>query len=76
MSNLILECYTLNVLGPIVRINPYELHVSDPNFIDKIYTGSSERRNKVKWVGEISLRKRVTDTLLEIRDTYSNALST
>ncbi|KAL8647455.1 MAG: hypothetical protein Q9210_005552 [Variospora velana] len=32
--------------GPIVRINPYEIHIHDPEFIDQVYPGSSVRRTE------------------------------
>lgn len=33
--------------GPIIRINPHEVHINDPDFFDTIY--SSERRDKSEY---------------------------
>lgn len=35
--------------GPIVRINPGELHVSDPTFWDVMYTASTNNNRREKW---------------------------
>ena len=35
--------------GPIIRINPHEIHINDPNFIDEIYTNTLRKRDKYKW---------------------------
>ncbi|KAI1171810.1 benzoate 4-monooxygenase cytochrome P450 [Nemania sp. FL0916] len=35
--------------GPIVRINPYHIHIHDPEFIDEIYAGGNRKRDRDTW---------------------------
>ncbi|KAL8976366.1 MAG: hypothetical protein Q9205_007610 [Flavoplaca limonia] len=37
------------VYGPIIRISPYEVHISDPEWIDQVYPGSHIRTEKYPW---------------------------
>lgn len=41
--------------GPVVRINPFELHVSEPGFYDELYTGQLRKRNKFSWSADMFL---------------------
>ncbi|KAK7699939.1 hypothetical protein SLS57_012277 [Botryosphaeria dothidea] len=36
-------------MGPIIRINPWELHVEDPDFYEEIYSSSGRRTEKFPW---------------------------
>ncbi|KAA8563986.1 hypothetical protein MFRU_025g00110 [Monilinia fructicola] len=35
--------------GPIIRINPYELHIDDLEYYDELYAGSTRKREKYPW---------------------------
>ncbi len=44
----------LNFLtGPIVRINPFELHINDPEYYDELYSGGSKKRDKYGWAARL-----------------------
>lgn len=43
--------------GPVVRINPHEIHCNDPEFIDSIYAGSSRKTDKYRFTGRKTLTK-------------------
>lgn len=42
--------------GPIIRINPYEIHVIDPEFYDELYIGHGKRRVEL-WPWSVSFRQ-------------------
>ncbi|KAK1470715.1 hypothetical protein CCUS01_00830 [Colletotrichum cuscutae] len=46
---LYLTVYRL-FLSPIVRINPDEIHIADPDFYNTIYAGSGRKRDKWDWI--------------------------
>lgn len=35
--------------GPIIRINPFEVHISDPYFYDTIYASTAHGEKQDKW---------------------------
>ena len=37
--------------GPIVRINPHEVHFNDPEFIDPLYPGPARKTDKYMFTG-------------------------
>lgn len=39
--------------GPIVRINPFELHINDPEYYDELYSGGSKKRDKYEWAAKL-----------------------
>lgn len=36
----------LNRTGPIIRINPHEISIDDPDYYDEVYVAGSKRRTQ------------------------------
>lgn len=51
--NLLTANSTKRLLGPIVRINPHEVHIDDPDYYTAFYT-SSKRLKKYPWYYKVS----------------------
>ena len=43
--------------GPIIRINPHEIHINDPEYIDELFAGASKKRDKYRWFGRMLASK-------------------
>ncbi|KAF2843056.1 cytochrome P450 [Patellaria atrata CBS 101060] len=43
--------------GPLIRINPHEIHCNDPNFIDDIFPGATKKTNKYRFTGRRTMTK-------------------
>jgi hypothetical protein len=54
--------------GPIVRINPFELHINDPEYYDSLYNFNPQLEKRTFYVGMHSLpsyhRSQLTQILL------------
>ena len=46
---------TCGARGPLIRINPHEVHCNDPNFIDEVFPGPSRKTNKYRFTGRRTL---------------------
>ncbi|KAI4191380.1 MAG: hypothetical protein L6R41_000167 [Letrouitia leprolyta] len=53
--------------GPIVRINPYEIHINDPWFWDKLYVGGSQGKTD-KWDWSIRMFGQVDNSAFDTLD--------
>ncbi|TVY82412.1 Cyrochrome P450 monooxygenase [Lachnellula suecica] len=50
--------------GPIIRINPHELQVCDPEFFDTVYTGPGQKRERDPWhTAGLALAGSILDTV-------------
>lgn len=38
------------IYGPIIRINPFEIHINDPDFYEEVYASGGRKRDRSEWV--------------------------
>ncbi|KAL8830141.1 MAG: hypothetical protein Q9191_001602 [Dirinaria sp. TL-2023a] len=51
--------------GPIIRINPYELHVADPEFADQLYPTTAKNVEKWSWSASMLGTQNMTFTTVK-----------
>lgn len=49
--------------GPIVRINPWEVHIADPDFADVMLAGNSQFDKKIEWKARFGIPHSTFDTI-------------
>ncbi|KAK8066221.1 cytochrome P450 [Apiospora hydei] len=49
--------------GPIVRINPWEVHISDPDAADIVFAGNSQFNKKIEWSYRFGIPQSAFDTV-------------
>ena len=54
--------------GPIVRINPNEVHFNDPDFIDTLYPTTGRKTDKPLFVGQRSGSRQQAHLQSELKD--------
>lgn len=46
--------YADHLLGPIIRVNPKEVCINDPEVIEEVYAGPTKKREKYKALAKSS----------------------
>lgn len=50
--------------GPVVRVNPHELHVLDPDFYEVLYAGGGQKRDRDPWhTNSLAVEKSILGTV-------------
>lgn len=48
--------------GPIIRVNPDEIYINDPEFIEEVYAGPTKKREKFTAVAKCSNRQSIAQS--------------
>ena len=45
--------------GPVIRVNPDEVYINDPEFIEEVYAGPTKKREKYETLAKSSNRQSI-----------------